>query len=113
MDDGPELLAISARGKLEVEDYEQLVPAMERLIDKQGAVDLLVQLEDFAGWSAGAAWEDTKVGIRHFNDVRRMAIVGDSLWQKGMALFVKPFTAATVRYFDVAETPAAISWLRG
>jgi len=113
MEEGPELLSISVRGKLEVDDYEQFVPAMERLIDKQGTVDLLIQLEDFTGWSAGAAWEDTKLGIRHFHDVRRMALVGDSLWQKGMALFVKPFTTAEVRYFDVAKTSAALSWLRG
>lgn len=110
--DGRRVLGVSVTDKLEVEDYEQLEPALERLISEQGEIDLLVQLDNFAGWSAGALWEDTKLGVRHFSDVRRMAIVGESLWQKGMALFVKPFTSATVRYFDVAETGEAMAWLR-
>lgn len=107
------ILCINVKDKIEADDYGQLAPAMDRLIENQGQVDLLVQLENFSGWSAGAAWEDTKLGIRHFNDVRRLAIVGDSLWEKGMTLFVKPFTTASVRYFDVAETGEAIAWLRG
>ena len=30
-------------------------------------------------------------------------MVGDKKWQKGMATFCKPFTKATIRYFDHAE----------
>jgi hypothetical protein len=110
--EGKEILAVVVEGKLEADDYAALVPEIERLVTEQGKVDLLVQLVDFGGWSAGAAWEDTKLGVRHFNDIGKLAIVGDSLWEKGMALFVKPFTGATVKYFDVADSSEAIAWLR-
>jgi hypothetical protein len=33
------------------------------------------------------------------------------MWQQGMATFCKPFTKATVRYFDHADGAAARKWL--
>lgn len=43
------------------------------------------------------------IDVKHFNDIERLAIVGDSKGEKGMAIFCKPFTTATVRHFDVSE----------
>lgn len=98
-------------GKLEKEDYEYFVPEIDQQIERYGKVNMLVELIDFHGWTAGAAWEDTKFGIRHFNDINRLAIVGDKTWEKGMAYFCKVFTTAKVRYFDVSETDNAMTWI--
>lgn len=109
---GAKVLSLALSGKLEKEDYEHLVPELEMLVDEHGKINLMVELMDFGGWSAGAAWEDTKLGIRHFSDIGKLAFVGDSRWEQGLALFSKPFTAARVKYFDVKETDEAIKWLR-
>lgn len=106
-----QLLDITLTGRLEKEDYELFVPEIEKLMERHGTVRILVELRDFQGWSAGALWEDTKFGFRHFNDIDRIAIVGDRAWEKGMALFCKAFTRAEVRYFDVAEMPEARAWI--
>jgi len=98
-------------GKLEVEDYTLFVPELDQQIEKYGKVNMLVELIDFHGWTAGAAWEDTKFGLRHFNDIARLALVGDKAWEKGMAYFCKVFTMAKVKYFDVSERKKAISWV--
>lgn len=90
-------------GKLEKEDYAFFVPEIEQEIENHGMVNMLLELINFHGWTAGAAWEDTKFGVRHFNDINRMAIVGDKSWEKGMAIFCKAFTTAKVRYFDANE----------
>jgi len=74
-------------------------------------VRILVELVDFHGWTAAAAWEDTKFGMRHFSDIERMAIVGDEAWEKGMALLLKPFTKAKVKYFDANQMAAAKTWI--
>jgi len=63
------------------------------------------------GWDVGAAWEDTKFGIKHFADIERMAMVGDRKWQHGMAVLFKPFTKATIRYFDQPDAAEARKWL--
>ena len=63
------------------------------------------------GWDAGAVWEDIKFDIKHFGDIKRLAMVGDKRWQHDMALLFAPFTNATSRYFDVADAAKARQWL--
>lgn len=109
--DGDQFLEIHLTGKLVKEDYETLVPAVERLTREQGKIDMLVVMHDFHGWTAGALWEDTKFAMHHFRDVGRLAMIGETNWQAGMATFCKPFTAAKVRYFDSREATAAREWL--
>ncbi|MGI9534432.1 MAG: STAS/SEC14 domain-containing protein [Thermodesulfobacteriota bacterium] len=98
-------------GILETEDYEFFVPKIDQQIERFGKVNMLMELIDFHGWTAGAAWEDTKFGIRHFNDIERLAIVGNKAWEKGMAYFCKVFMNAKVQYFDIREKDKAITWI--
>lgn len=105
------LLEISLTGKLVKEDYETFVPAVERLVAQHGKIRMLLVMHDFHGWTAGAAWEDTKFAAHHFWDIERLAIVGETKWQHGMAVFCQPFTAATVRYFDHSAMPDAGVWV--
>jgi len=105
------LLEIRLTGKLVKQDYESLVPTMERLVEEHGKIDMLMDMHDFHGWTAGALWEDTKFGVRHFSHIGRLAMVGETRWEKGMAAFCKPFTTAKVRYFDRAKLDEARAWL--
>ena len=48
----------------------------------------------------------------HFADIERLAMVGEKKWQHGMATFCKPFTTATIRYFDsTPDATEARKWL--
>ncbi len=109
--DGGRFLEISLTGKLVKEDYDTFVPAVDRAIQQHGKIRMLVVMHDFHGWTAGAAWEDTKFGARHFRDIERLAMVGETKWQHGMAVFCKPFTTAQVRYFEHDQVEAARAWL--
>ena len=110
---GGKIVEVKLSGKLHKEDYQHFVPTMERLIGQHGKVRVLVELHDFHGWDAGALWEDFKFDLKHFKDIERLAIVGDSKWEKGMATFCKPFTTAEVRYFDVKDIAQARQWIEG
>jgi len=105
-------LDVRLTGQLVKEDYEKLVPAMERTVQKHGRIRMLIVMHDFHGWTAGALWEDTKFAVHHFHNIERLAVVGEKKWQAGLATFCKPFTAATVRYFEAAEMDAARAWLQ-
>jgi len=106
------IVTVMLTGKLVKEDYETFVPEIERLVKQHGKIRMLVEFRDFHGWTAGALWEDTKFAARYFNDIERLAIVGEAKWEKGMAVFCKPFTRAKVRYYDVAKEDEARSWIR-
>lgn len=106
-----QVLEVALTGKLAKRDYEAFVPVVERLITQHGKLRMLVVMHDFHGWTAGAVWEDTKFAAHHFRNIERLAFVGETKWQHGMAVFCKPFTAATVKYFDHAALSEARSWL--
>jgi hypothetical protein len=108
---GGKTLEIQLTGKLTNEDYEQLVPAVERLVKEHGRIRILVEMRDFHGWTAGALWQDLKFDAKHFRDIERVAMVGETKWQHGMSIFCKPFTAASIRYFDHAAIDQARTWL--
>jgi hypothetical protein len=102
---------IKLSGKLTKHDYEQFVPETERRIKQHGKLRMLVEMHDFHGWELGALWEDIKFDVKHFAHIERLALVGEKKWEAGMAAFCKPFTMATVRYFDAADHDGAVAWL--
>jgi hypothetical protein len=71
----------------------------------------LIILEDFDGWDAGAMWEDLKFDVKHFSDLQKVAIVGESKCEKGAAKFWQPFTRADVKYFDLSKRDEAERWI--
>ncbi|MFT4515369.1 MAG: hypothetical protein ACI89X_003343 [Planctomycetota bacterium] len=110
-DAGSSLFYIKATGKLTREDYEQWVPALDAHLEAHKRASILFEMHDFHGWTAGALWADLKFGVQHFTSIDRIAIVGEKPWQKGMAMFCKPFTMARVRYFAAQDIAAARDWL--
>lgn len=105
------VLVLRLTGKLVKEDYEAFVPDVDREVARHGTVRMLVEMHDFHGWTAGALWEDTKFALKHFGGMERLAVIGETKWQKGMASFCKPFTKAEVRYFDHSQVEEARTWL--
>ncbi len=108
---GGKVLEVQLTGKLAKEDYEHFVPAVERSVKAHGKIRMLVEMHDFHGWTAGALWQDIKFDAKHFADIERLAIIGETKWQHGMAVFCKPFTSAEVRYFDRPAIQQAREWL--
>jgi SpoIIAA-like len=111
-DAGGKILSLKISGKLTKEDYHKFLPKVEDLIKKHGKIRILMEMTDFHGWEMGALWEDIKFDVKHFRDIERLAMIGDSKWEAGMAVFCKPFTTAKIKYFDVSKASEAGPWIR-
>ncbi|HEY3324886.1 MAG TPA: STAS/SEC14 domain-containing protein [Planctomycetota bacterium] len=105
------LLSVDVSGKLDKGDYDKLAPEVEKLIEKNGKIDILLKMHDFHGWRMGALWRDIKFDMKHYSDIRRLAMVGDKTWEKWMATACRPFTKAEIKYFDEKEEQAAREWV--
>ncbi len=105
------IIEVEASGKLTKEAYEEFVPMTEQKIKEHGKIRVLFAMHDFHGWDAGAMWEDIKFDLKHFNHIERLAIVGESKWEKGMSVFCRPFTTANIKYFDRANIDQARAWI--
>jgi hypothetical protein len=110
LNDG-KILEVTVSGKLTEEDYQRFIPEFERMARQHRKISMLFEMSEFDGWEVKAAWEDLKLGVKHRHDIERIAMVGEKKWQRWMAEFSKPFTAAEVRYFDKAESERAVAWL--
>lgn len=106
------IVEVHVSGKLEKEAYEAFVPQTEALIQQHGKLRLVVVLADFHGWDMGALWEDMKFDLKHFRDIEKLAIVGESKWEKGMTMFCKPFTTAEIKWFTHDELETAREWIK-
>ncbi|MDP4013696.1 MAG: STAS/SEC14 domain-containing protein [Candidatus Nanopelagicales bacterium] len=91
-------------------DYEVLVPEMESLVKEHGTVRMLCDLTDFK-WEKFSAWpSDARFGHEFKNKITRMAIIGDGVGQKIIAVFADKFYCPdSARYFE--DEDAAWAWL--
>jgi len=110
-ENGGRIFVVHVSGKLVKADYEPFVHEFERLFRQHGKLRLLFDMTGFHGLDAGAMWEDLKFDTKQISDIDRLAMVGEKKWQQGMATFCKPFTTATIRYFDHAHAAEARKWL--
>jgi hypothetical protein len=99
-------------GKVTAEDYQQLNPEIAALVDKYGSVDVLLDMQEFAGEEVKAWLPDLKFGHRFHDNVAKMAIVGDKRWEKWMTDLIKPFYAKEGEFFPPDEIDKAWAWLR-
>jgi len=70
-----------------------------------------VRNDDFHGWEAGALWDEISSTL-NFLPISNGCDGRDKKWEHGVATFYKPFTRATIRYFDQANAAEARKWLR-
>ncbi|MBE0536386.1 MAG: STAS/SEC14 domain-containing protein [Phycisphaerae bacterium] len=105
------VIEIHLSGKIHRGDYEKYVPEIERILDQQGKIRVLVVMEDFHGWDTGGLWRDIKFDAKHYKDFERIALVGEKSWEKGMATICKPFTTADIRYFSPNDVEEARRWI--
>ena len=73
---------------------------MYELIVEHGKLTILFEMHEFHGWTMGAMQEDLKFDYKHWHDIEKLAIVGESKWKAGMVALCKPFTSANIKYFD-------------
>jgi universal stress protein A len=106
------VVAFKAVGKLTHADYQKFLPQLEKMIEEQGQISLLLELENFHGWDKEAAKDDYEFAKSHLDAFKRIAIVGDSRWEKWLTLMAKPFVNTEVRFFTPDQLSEAWDWVR-
>jgi hypothetical protein len=109
MPDG--VIGFEASGKLEAEDYRDVVlPALERAA-KTGEVRFLIVMPEFHGMSGGALWQDLKLGVEHFRAWKRTALVTDIEWATHLTSLFGWMTPGETKVFSLAERDKAVEWV--
>ena len=109
------VVGIKATGQVTGDDYRTvLIPAVENALEGGHKVRLLYVLGDDVkgmGFSAGAAWEDTKVGLGHYNRWEKVAVVSDKGWLRDSVDIFGYLIPGQVKAFAPAEEAEARTWV--
>jgi hypothetical protein len=107
------VIGFEAQGKLQAEDYRDVVlPALERAA-KRGQVRFLIVIPDFRGMSGGALWQDLKMGVEHLRAWKRIALVTDIEWMTHLTALFGWMTPGETKTFPLARRQEAIQWVAG
>lgn len=107
------LLAVKATEKLTTEDYEKVfIPKLEELLRQNNKIKALICFGDnFHGWELGAAWDDTRFGMKHHNDFEKIALVGAPGWVNWGTKIGAHFISGQVEIFAADQLNAALNWI--
>ena len=106
-------LEFKLTGKVTGRDYDHiLTPAIDKALQDHERIRILVQIgPGFEGYALDAAWDDTRLGLRHWSGFDRIAIVSDVDWVKTTFKAFGFALPCPVRTFDLAEHDDARRWL--
>jgi len=109
------VLAYRAVGKVEKSDYETVLkPGVEAMIAANDEVRFVYVIgDDFDAYTAGATWEDTKLGLSHPTKWKRIAVVTNHEWiRHGVGMFGW-MVPGEVKVFAITDEAEAIQWAAG
>ena len=103
---------VKLSGKLTVHDF-QVLQALARLsLEQFGQFRVVVELEDFQGWSNESGWADTAFLDDDGEGVSRLAFVGDEKWKDEIFLFTgRPMRQMAIEFFTQDQFDQAQAWL--
>jgi hypothetical protein len=105
------VLGFEAEGELHHDDYQNvLMPAIEQRIAAGEPVRVVLVFPQWDGFSAGAAWDDLKMGVEHLTGWKRIALVTDVEWMVHLTKLFGWMTPGQMKTFPMAERDAAIAW---
>ena len=107
-----DLIAIQIDGEIRVEDYEKINPLIDKAVREYGKIKLFIRVGQVGSMTPEALVRDIKMYINHYNHFKKVAVTGDSNWEKFLTGIAGPFISGRVKYFPEARIAEAIQWIQ-
>lgn len=107
-----DLIAIQVKGEITKEDYEKLNPLIDKTVKDYGKVKFLILMGKIDAIKPEALLKDFKAYFKHFNNISKVAFVGDKSWQELVAKVASPFISGKIKYFPESQVIEAQNWVK-
>lgn len=104
---------LEVSGRLTRDAYRAWVKEMEPRLEDGPPVSFLVELKELEGAEPGAVWEDLKFGLRHFKQMKRVAVLADRAWIARSTRLAALLSPVEIRVFPTEEELEAWEWVTG
>jgi hypothetical protein len=98
-------------GKETGENLEQIKPLLGELLMEHEKVNILILLTDFTGWDLKGFFGEIRLGLKFYNRMNKIAIVGDKKWEELLVKIDAPFEKAEERFFYLNDLEKAWEWV--
>jgi hypothetical protein len=107
------VVGLRVGGEVTREDYERvLLPAVAAMHEGHDKIRLLYVIGgDFDGYSAGAIWEDARLGAHSLTAWERAAVVTDVGWIRHLMAGFGWMMPGEIRVFDPRAEGEARAWI--
>lgn len=105
------IVEIRVIGRVTDHDMEEILPKLEKFIDRHGTIRVLEVIERFDGFDPTTVLDGMKFDLKHISDVTHVAVVSDVPWISFITQAAAMVMPITVRAFDLDRIDEARSWL--
>ena len=107
------VVGFEAVGEVRRSDYtDVLLPALDDALRDHRRIRLLYVLgAEFTGYSGGAMWQDTKLGLEHLRAWEKIAVVTDTGWVRDGVKAFGWMLPGEVKTFRLTDQVAAEAWV--
>lgn len=109
------IMAFEIRGKVSLDEEKMWLTRIDEAVKVHGKVRFLVVLHEDAGWGIRAGIEDIRWGMKHTENIERIAIVTDRRIWKWLAEVEEPMArriGVEERRFSLEDLEEAWRWIR-
>jgi hypothetical protein len=106
------VLKVTVPATLKADDFKEIAPEVEKLIQKFGKIRLLLDASVFNGWENVSAFDRHMEFVKIHNEkIERIAVIAGHAWQHWIASLVKMIIHPEMKVYDKGEEQQAAQWL--
>jgi hypothetical protein len=107
------ICGIKLSNTLTEDDLDGLASHVREPLEKYTTVRFLFQVDGVDGWEPEEGWEDLAFDLRHVQNVDKVAVLGDDVWDPLAEKIRFLFPESSVESFDEDDEEEAWNWVRG
>lgn len=105
------LVAVKITDTICQKDYKALIPEMENKIKLYGRINFYLEIRDGVNWDSDNFWSDIHFNLKHAQDIRKVAFVGDEQLEEKIIELLRPIENAEIRWYNYFDKKEALKWL--
>jgi hypothetical protein len=105
------MVAVKITDTIQKKDYKALIPELEKKINQCGKINFYLEVRDDVRWNAKSFWSDMRFNLKHAQDIRKVAFVGDEQLEEKIIELFRPLENAEIRWYQEVEKTEALKWI--
>lgn len=106
------LVAVAVTDNINQDDFKALIPEMTKKISQCNRINFYLEIRDGVYWEAESLWSNMNFNLRHAQDIRKVAFVGDEQLEDKIIDLLKPLANAEIRWYNLSEKKEALKWIK-